>query len=69
MFLNKWTVQLSCPGQIVQKAFDSEEELVAFVRRMERESKDGVPPTISVIDPDGKEKLVARAQANGGSPA
>jgi hypothetical protein len=65
MFLNKWTVQLSCPGQIVEKAFDSEEELVAFVHRMERESKDGVPPRISVIDPDGKEKLVARPQANG----
>jgi hypothetical protein len=69
MFLNKWTVQLSCPGQMVEEAFDSEEELVAFVRRMERESNDGVPPTISVIDPDGKEKLVARAQANGRSPA
>ena len=63
MFLNKWTVQLSCPGEIVEQAFDSEEELVAFVRRMERESTDGVPPTISVIDPDGKQKLIAPAEA------
>jgi hypothetical protein len=67
MFLNKWTVQLSCPGEVVEQAFDSEEELVAFVRRME--SKDGMPPSITVMDPDGKEKLVPRAEANGKSPA
>jgi hypothetical protein len=69
MFLNKWTVQVSCPGEIVEQAFDSEDELVAFVRRMERESKDGMPPSITVMDPDGNEKLVARAEANGKSPA
>src|SRR5947208_16582682 len=49
MFVNKWTVQLSGPGQIVEQAFDSKEELLAFVRRMERESSDGVRPTISEI--------------------
>jgi hypothetical protein len=69
MFLNKWTVQLSCPGEIVEQAFDSEEEVAAFVRRMERESKDGMPPTISVMDPNGKEKSVAPAEANRKSPA
>jgi hypothetical protein len=58
MFLNKWTVQLSRPGEIVEKAFDSEEELVAFVRRIEHESTDGARPAISVIDPEGKEKLL-----------
>lgn len=65
MFLNKWTVQLNCPGQILEKAFDSEEELVTFVRRMERESGNGVRPTFSVIDPEGKEKFVAPVPAHG----
>jgi len=63
MFLHKWTVQLSRPGQIVQRAFDSEEEVVAYVRRMEREPRNGVRAAISVIDPEGKEKLVAPVEA------
>jgi len=60
---------MNLEGKPLEEAFDSEEELVAFVRRMERESNDGVSRTISVIDPDGKEKFLARAQANGRSPA
>lgn len=56
MFLNKWTVQLSSPGQIVEESFDSEKELVAFVNRMERESTDAGRPRITVIDPEGNEK-------------
>jgi hypothetical protein len=59
MFLNKWTVHLSCPGQIVEESFDSEKELVAFVNRMERESSDAERPRITVIDPEGNEKLLA----------
>ena len=63
MFLNKWTAQLSYPGQITEKSFDSEEELLAFVQRMESESKDDPRPTVSVIDPEGKEKSLAPVEA------
>jgi len=59
MFLNKWTVHLSCPGQIVEESFDSEKELVAFVNRMEREPSDAGRPRITVIDPEGNEKRLA----------
>lgn len=52
-------MQLSCPGQIVEESFDSEKELVAFVNRMERESSDAEKPRITVIDPEGNEKLLA----------
>ena len=46
-------------------------DVYAFITRQtkDRESKDGMTPTISVMDPDGKEKLIARAQTNGRSPA
>jgi hypothetical protein len=63
MFLNKWTAQLSYPGQITEKSFDSEEELLAFVQRMESESKDDPRPTVNVIDPEGKEKSLAPVEA------
>lgn len=69
MFLNKWTVQLSFPGQIVEEAFDSEEELMTFVQQMEHESTDGARPTITVIDPDGNQKLLVPAEEPVGSPA
>ncbi len=62
MFLKKWTVQLSCPGQIIERAFDSEKEVAAFVREMERKSNDGVRPTFSVLDPEGKEKPLASVE-------
>ena len=62
MFLHKWTVQLSSPGQIVEECFDSEEQLLAFVNRMEGESADAARPQITVIDPEGNEKLLTPVQ-------
>ena len=64
MFLNKWTVQLDCPGQIVEKSFDSEEEILAFVRGMENDSADGVRPSVRVIDPGGNQKLITHLAAH-----
>jgi hypothetical protein len=62
MFLNKWTVHLSSPGEIVEECFDSEEQLVEFVNRMEATSADTERPQITVIDPEGNEKLLTPAQ-------
>ncbi len=68
MFLNKWTVQLSCPGQIVEQAFDSEEELLAFIRSSENGEGECAAPMITVIDPEGNEKSLAAIEVSGQRP-
>jgi len=69
MFLNRWTAQLNCPGQIVERAFDSEEELLAFIRRTQNDSSGDARPRITVIDPKGKEQVVTATGADGQSAA
>jgi hypothetical protein len=64
MFLNKWTAQLNCPGQIVERAFDSQEEVLAFVRQAQTDPSDGTPARIIVIDPQGKQALVTSTGAD-----
>jgi hypothetical protein len=64
MFLNKWTAQLSFPGEITEESFDSEEELLGFVQRMESEWRGGLRPSIHVIDPAGSEKSLAAVGAD-----
>lgn len=59
MFVNKWTVQLSCPGELVEQGFDSEEEVLEFIRKTEDGATDGLPRTMKIIDPEGKEKVTA----------
>jgi hypothetical protein len=64
MFLNKWTAQLSFPGEITEESFDSEEELLGFVQRMESEWRGDVRPSVNVIDPAGNEKSLTAVGAD-----
>ena len=54
MFLNKWTVEVNSPGEITQVGFDSPEEALSFVRRVQGEQG---ASNVNVIDPSGRKLL------------
>lgn len=59
MFVNKWTVQMNYPGQLEERAFDSQEELLAYVRDIQAKCVEGLFPVINVFDPHGEETSIA----------
>jgi hypothetical protein len=58
MFVNKWTVQLNYPGELVEEGFDSQEELMAYVRQVEAKWAEDLHPVIKVLDPRGEETSI-----------
>ncbi|MFL6417107.1 MAG: hypothetical protein ACJ74Y_15700 [Bryobacteraceae bacterium] len=59
MLVNKWTVRISYPGQLVEKAFDSEADLLAYIDRLDSNSVTDAHPIATVIDPGGQESSIS----------
>ena len=59
MFVNKWTVQLNCPGELVEKGFDSQQELMAYVQQLSAEWAEDLHPVVTVFDPNWEQTSIA----------
>jgi len=69
MFVNKWTVQLNYPGELVEKGFDSHEELLAYVQQLRTGIAEDLHPVLTVFDPNGEQTSIALTQAMPGIAA
>ncbi len=62
MFLNRWTVELAIPGQIIENGFDSKEEALMFAERMQEKASDGSVHQVKITDPQGRTACVKQSK-------